>query len=601
MPVSLPHEISLTLPESHSRTQGIGLAGDAILAHRARVNSDLVTQKPRMNFTKEGAKKPDIGTKAKSLHRSLTEGDVTSIQDMRWRWAAAVYRVALVFVTHFNRTDLTRRAQALTYTTILSFFPLLAVLSAMAATLYTEETEADLLQYLDSFLPAAQVDDSLLTPIAPAEREELVQQSNAIQDLRELIQKGSRSFRDEGGRLGIFGFVTLLVIAGFLYMNIRTVVNDTWQVEIRESWTETFTNVIIVIVLTPLIVVGISLIITTVAVTLLDPNLDKEPAAEMAEESSAPALEEEFAGPPLPGQEVAATGTTETSVESPTTPIPFRPLSERVRPSETPEWLKLVRSFTTNFGFLLKVLPLLINTLILAIAYGFLPHTRVSFAHALLGGFVAALMLEGARYLFIFYIVFSSVNQNLAELFGAAILALIWVFVTWIILLLGNLVVYVSQNYNELWTELQTNKDIAVDSRLYLALMLLLARRFIARGGGYTELELRVRLGLNGPGFHQIMDVLMEQRYVVMTKDGKYQLYHPPEQILAKDLLSRGCNLSQLPVARRETNAMSKLFGDLEGKLEELCGDASLRDILESVRLSDSSAEQPAASAVSSS
>jgi uncharacterized BrkB/YihY/UPF0761 family membrane protein/DNA-binding IscR family transcriptional regulator len=560
----------------------------------------------RDDFSQDEVAKPTLLNQAMAIHDRLSQGNLEDIHDLKRRVGFRVYRFGVLLITEINRTELTRRAAALTYTTILSLFPLLAVISAFAAQFYTQEKESQFMSYIEQqFLPS--VDDMnmpLIGFINDEPVEELKEQQKKVQDLRQFFSDASNKFRENAGGVGIFGFIGLLVTAGILYYSIESVVNLTWQEGVGQ-WTRTLTNFVTTLVFAP-IVIGLSIAATGLAYTLLDPNLDDEKAVEEVveavsgkdivpkevaeadaalEEGAPPVVDVEFEmGPPSPEiqQEMMkqlAESRVEDTTEGSATPEEEEIETENVR-EISPTLLK-INQITKHFSFMVKLIPALVNTLLLALAYAFLPKTKVRFRWALLGALIAALLWEVARYLFVYYLYWSSVNRSLADAFGLAVVFLIWVYITWLILLLGNLLVYLMQNFGELWNERRTGPEAVLDSRLYLAVMILLGRQFIVHGGGYTQHDLRLRLGINQEEFRRIIARLVRSGHVSTLKDGTYMVAHPPEQTRARDLLAQGCNLSALPIARRGRTAMSRLFDNLEQRLLDLCDDKTLLDLIQ--------------------
>lgn len=576
------------------------------------------------NFSQETARPSGLRTKVGTFHSRMTETEMESVRDRRWLFGMWVYRFAIVMTSEITRTELTRRAAALTYTTILSLFPLLAVLTATLSVIYTKEKQNELFSYIErQFLPSMNSPEDVPLMLSPEVRATLRKQTEAGENIRAFFSTASEKFRSSAGGVGVFGFIGLLVTGGLLYYSIESVVNQTWREEDRGRWVQTITNFIVILVLAP-IVLALSITTTTIAYSFLDPRYGEVPAQKPAPAPAAdatataptaakaaapvgpmlPAAAEEgppmpvgpMVGPALPGPAPAAAAaeTTTTTASAPAAGAVTPDPSQR-QPVSGMTLRDQIRLFTVNFGFILPVIPVLVNVLILTCAYAFLPKTRVRFGPALMGGLVAALLWELAKYLFVFYIYGSTVNRTLAGAFGLSILFLIWVYITWVILLLGNLLVYVLQNFHAIWSEMRTGGEVMLDSRLYLATMLLLARRFQAVGGGYSEHELRVRLGINSVEFRRILQRLQRNGYISAMADGTFQVSHPPEQIRARELLQQGCNLAHLPVARRGRSALTRLFETLEDRTIDLCGDCSLADMLQEMTLPRQSADPPLA------
>jgi membrane protein len=212
-------------------------------------------------------------------------------------------------------------------------------------------------------------------------------------------------------------------------------------------------------------------------------------------------------------------------------------------------------------------------------AYAFLPNTKVKFTAALAGGFAAATLWELARYGFFYYVYMSTVNRTLADALGLSVIFLIWVYITWMILLIGNLVVYVTHNYSALWSERRGGGEMMLDGRLLVATMLLVARRFKHHAPGYSEHEIRERLALRKDEFLQIIARLMRAGFVVRLDNGSYHLAQPPEDIRVRDLLEMGCNLARLPIANR-IGPVSASLVQLQKETLDVAGDRRLVELL---------------------
>lgn len=95
-------------------------------------------------------------------------------------------------------------------------------------------------------------------------------------------------------------------------------------------------------------------------------------------------------------------------------------------------------------GFLATVA---ISTLLLTIAYSRIPNTRVKLRSALVGAVVAAVLWEAGKWGMTQYVLYSS---NYARFYGSLALIplfMLWVYVTWLIVLFGLQVSYAMQTF----------------------------------------------------------------------------------------------------------------------------------------------------------
>ena len=85
------------------------------------------------------------------------------------------------------------------------------------------------------------------------------------------------------------------------------------------------------------------------------------------------------------------------------------------------------------------LVPIAIGTLALAVLYRLAPNERIRWSHALLGAFVAIMLLEGLRRLFGLYIASFPAYTLIYGAFAALPLFLLWVYGIWMAVLFGAL------------------------------------------------------------------------------------------------------------------------------------------------------------------
>lgn len=106
--------------------------------------------------------------------------------------------------------------------------------------------------------------------------------------------------------------------------------------------------------------------------------------------------------------------------------------------------IKLVSDTTAIFGgeqWLLKIMPLFLSTLIFTLLYSAVPSRKVPVRHAFVGAVVAAILVELAKSGFALFITLSPSYQLIYGAFAAVPLFLLWIYITWQIVLLGAVIV----------------------------------------------------------------------------------------------------------------------------------------------------------------
>ncbi len=174
---------------------------------------------------------------------------------------------------------------------------------------------------------------------------------------------------------------------------------------------------------------------------------------------------------------------------------------------------------------LLSLLPFVLGILGVTALYMAVPNCAVPFRHAIFGGLFVAVTFTAAKALFTAAIA----NSSYALIYGAFAavpIFLLWLYITWTIILLGAIVVHSQASYQ---TAAQAQRPVLLKA---LDVLYLLWR---AQLKGYTLGELKILSdrdvigdGLDSDSWRHIRDSLMAANLITQTLQGHY--------ILSRDL-----------------------------------------------------------------
>lgn len=187
-------------------------------------------------------------------------------------------------------------------------------------------------------------------------------------------------------------------------------------------------------------------------------------------------------------------------------------------------------------ALLLSTLPFMLSVLGLSALYMAVPNCDVPFKHALLGGLFAAIAFGLARTAFTAVIARSSYALVYGA-FAAVPVFLLWLYITWTIVLLGAVLVHSQSAF-------QTGAQAARPLLLKALDVLYLLWRAQRTGNSLGELDiLRERTviseGLDGESWRIIRDRLVSLQWVAQDSHGRY--------LLSRDLTT--VSLNQLRAA----------------------------------------------------
>ena len=154
--------------------------------------------------------------------------------------------------------------------------------------------------------------------------------------------------------------------------------------------------------------------------------------------------------------------------------------------------------------------------------YLLVPNTRVHFRSALYGAVIAGLSWRAAGLLFAGFAARSTSYTAIYSSFAILLLFMIWLFVGWLILLVGASIAYYHQHPEQLRWEEEMNEP---PPRLREALMLQLMRRVVlAFERGEPELAsedaLMQRLGIGRELLHKLLSELQQGGLILRSEKG---------------------------------------------------------------------------------
>lgn len=190
-----------------------------------------------------------------------------------------------------------------------------------------------------------------------------------------------------------------------------------------------------------------------------------------------------------------------------------------------------------------------ISTLLLVLAYMAVPNTKVKLPPALAGAFIAALLWEAGKWGFTQYLHHSTSYITLYGSLALIPLFLLWVYVTWVIVLFGLYVSYQIQHIRANTVAQPEAEAIpsVVDPLSILAVVAHLAQRF-EDGRAATAAEVARQLNIASGVAAQMLDRLAASgvAHRLSTTDSKpaFALSRPPERIPAEEILRIGEQLA---------------------------------------------------------
>lgn len=238
------------------------------------------------------------------------------------------------------------------------------------------------------------------------------------------------------------------------------------------------------------------------------------------------------------------------------------------------------------FGFMInsaaRLLPYALIVITFTFLYRFVPNSRVKLKAAFAGGLLAGVLWQTGSLIFASFVA-AATNYNLIYSgFAIVIFLLFWLYLSWLILLVGcGLAFYVQHPEHLRPHRISPMLSGRGSEFLALAIMALVGRRFMGAEAAPSRDELMKTLDAPPEHVQRVIDMLIEQGMLTETGPKLTQLL-PAMDLDSLPLarlwrLARAGNSTQPRAGDAQARAISKLLDRVEKIVEDDIGEQSLR------------------------
>lgn len=251
--------------------------------------------------------------------------------------------------------------------------------------------------------------------------------------------------------------------------------------------------------------------------------------------------------------------------------------------SEAAQWL----ASNAHSGWLMhgigRLLPYGIITVVFTFMYAYIPNTRVEFRPALIGGVTAGIIWAVVGQVFTAFILYSSQMRAVYTGFAIVLTTLVWVYLSWLILLIGAELAF----YVQFPQYLPHGRDSihlagSVREQLALSLMYLIARDHAQGGAHWNAMRLMTELDIPGASLAPVVASLEKAGLLVATKSENLMPARDPKDIRIASIIEavRAPESGHLAPAGRAAAPAARVMREVEAALAHSLGDRTLEDLI---------------------
>ncbi len=234
--------------------------------------------------------------------------------------------------------------------------------------------------------------------------------------------------------------------------------------------------------------------------------------------------------------------------------------------SDVVQALVSIEPFGSIMLVVTKLIPFLLIIMAFTFVYMFMPNTRVKFSAALVGAVVGGALWQSTGLVFAEFASSSTKYAAIYSGFAILVLFMIWLYLSWFILLLGSQVAYYVQYPEQIRL---SNQRVPLSGRLREQTALLtiywIAHRFVRHKKPLSIEELCQLLAIPAERVAETVQMLMDRELVVETNDepSTYVLQSDPANMTVAEFLQ---------IVRRPNDEQSMMDGQIQsvGGIDEV-------------------------------
>lgn len=261
-------------------------------------------------------------------------------------------------------------------------------------------------------------------------------------------------------------------------------------------------------------------------------------------------------------------------------------ITASVRSNSAVQWLADMPGLGMALEWIGLIVPYFIMAAAFAFIYIFMPHTKVRIGPAFAGGLVTAVIWKTMGWLFTAFVASSSSHTAVYSAFASIIIFMVWLYVGWLVLLVGASVAFYCQNPQGMnQPRGQTRLSNRMKEKLSITLLYHIARNYYNDKKPWTLESISHALAMPLAIVEEALELLVKRGFVVAAHDtGAYYPAHPLERIKLYHVLEAvRANGETKSLGTRQPHsdkAIDQLMNNMEDALKEHLGSITLKQLV---------------------
>jgi membrane protein len=246
-------------------------------------------------------------------------------------------------------------------------------------------------------------------------------------------------------------------------------------------------------------------------------------------------------------------------------------------------WVAAITPLAWTLSTVGKILPYVIVTIIFTFMYVFIPNTKVHFRAALIGGITSGIVWALVGKVFTAFIVYSSSWVAIYTGFAVVLTTLVWIYLSWLILLIGAQLAFYLQ-FPQYLRHGQASFELTGRDReqVALSIMYLVGRDYSAGKTSWSANSLSTELDIPSIALAPVLHCLESTGLILATEQEQFVPGRDIAEIRLSEIFEvvRAVHSGRLAIAIRSVGPAVQLLNEAEASMQAPLKGRSLKDFI---------------------
>jgi membrane protein len=246
-------------------------------------------------------------------------------------------------------------------------------------------------------------------------------------------------------------------------------------------------------------------------------------------------------------------------------------------------WVDAIKPLAWTLSTVGKILPYVVVTIIFTFMYVFIPNTKVHFRAALIGGITSGIVWALVGKVFTAFIVYSSSWVAIYTGFAVVLTTLVWIYLSWLILLIGAQLAFYLQ-FPQYLRHGQASFELTGRDReqVALSIMYLIGRDYSTGKASWSANSLATELDIPSIALAPVLHCLESTGLILATENEQFVPGRDISEIRLSEIFEvvRAVHSGRLAIAIRSVGPAVTLLNEAEASMEAPLKGRSLKDFI---------------------